>query len=462
MLFLYIVYTRQDKYEYAQNKKIKRYVKMKEPINKKTLKEVGVLLVAAVMLLSTVIVSADTNDNRAVSLTICTKGSNHMIFGNERIISNEGTLIWDNGDPDGKNGLSCCYWPSYPLDREIVDDFGIDENIWVGGGHFRIITWHAHTAEFIDGVNVFFYEDIGDKPSIDRYAERVAEFDAYDTGNYYFGNPEIAIDVTFDIVWLTTGKWWVCFQPVLEDCGYWLTADGYGENIWGSFPDLGHPKWTNCYDLFDLKFDVSFRLFRGSPPPEKPQRPDGPTEGVIGVEYTFSTSTTDPEGENVSYLWDWGDGTTSEWTDFNDSGETVYASHIWTEVETYEIKVKAKDVYDVESGWSDPPLMIDILDVPLLEIGDITGGLFKISAVIKNNGSSNATSVDWSITLDGGGILLGGETTGRIINIPAGEEVTVRSDLICGLGRTVITVTVDSVTKEQDAFVFLFFIYTLD
>ncbi|GAH29838.1 unnamed protein product, partial [marine sediment metagenome] len=49
----------------------------------------------------------------------------------------------------------------------------------------------------------------------------------------------------------------------------------------------------------------------------------------------------------------------------------------WTEAETYEIMVKAKDVQGVESDWSDPKT-IHIVDMPILEIGNKTGKLFKV------------------------------------------------------------------------------------
>lgn len=173
-------------------------------------------------------------------------------------------LWWDNGLPDGRNGLLCCYWPSYgedPLDAEVVDDFEVqDPGWWVNLGHFRMVTMYGHGADFIDGVNVFFYEDVGNKPSMERYAERVAEFTAYNTGDYYFERPEIAVDLEFDTVTVLPGKWWVCFQPVLEEGGYWLTTEGYGQSVWFSCPELGCPKWTDGYDVFGDHYDVSFQL----------------------------------------------------------------------------------------------------------------------------------------------------------------------------------------------------------
>ena len=200
-------------------------------------------------------------------------------------------------------------------------------------------------------------------------------------------------------------------------------------------------------------------------PPETPQRPNGPTEGTIHISYTFSTNTTDPEGEQVYYNWSWGDGTFSGWLGPYNSGATVWASHSWTEAENYELRVKAKDIHNAESDWSDP-LTIHIVDTAILEIGNISGGLFKVSAVIKNIGDIDATWVNWSITLTGGIILSGRETSKRIVSIPAGKETTVSSSVILGFGKTVITVSAETAgssdAAERDASVLLFFIKIID
>lgn len=199
--------------------------------------------------------------------------------------------------------------------------------------------------------------------------------------------------------------------------------------------------------------------------PEVPERPDGPTEGVVGVEYTFSTSTTDFDGDQVYYMWDWDDGTFSGWLGPYDSGETVYANHSWIGERKYDVKVKAKDVYGAESDWSYPKI-IYIVNEGALEIGDISGGLFKVSAVIKNIGSVDMARVNWNINLIDGIILMGKETSGSIPNLPIGEEATISSDLILGFGKTVIAVSADTTgssdTAERDAFVFLFFIKILN
>lgn len=89
-------------------------------------------------------------------------------------------------------------------------------------------------------------------------------------------------------------------------------------------------------------------------PPEQPQRPSGETSGKAGTIYTYSTVTTDVDGDQVYYLWDWGDGNFSEWLGPSTSGTTVTAQKSWGTKGTYSVRVKAKDVYGNESNWSEP------------------------------------------------------------------------------------------------------------
>ncbi len=94
-----------------------------------------------------------------------------------------------------------------------------------------------------------------------------------------------------------------------------------------------------------------FVLTSGNNPPIKPDKPSGPTKVRLGVVYTYTAVTTDPDNDKISYLFDWGDGTTSGWTEFVPSGTNASASHVWSE-NSYGIRVKAKDEHDAESEWS--------------------------------------------------------------------------------------------------------------
>jgi hypothetical protein len=91
-----------------------------------------------------------------------------------------------------------------------------------------------------------------------------------------------------------------------------------------------------------------------SQPPAKPQTPSGPASFKIRVAQTFTTSTTDPEGDQIYYMWDWGDGTTSGWIGPYNSGETASATNTWNSKGDYEIRVVARDEHGQLSPWSDP------------------------------------------------------------------------------------------------------------
>ncbi len=232
---------------------------------------------------------------------------------------------------------------------------------------------------------------------------------------------------------------------------------------WIRYVEITDDNDGNAYDQNPgVDIDAVENLGGVNMPPDNPEKPNGPTSGNTMIDYTFSTMTSDPENEDIFYMWDWGDGNFSEWLGPYSSGETVEVENSWDEDGTYQIQVKAKDINNGESGYSDP-LIINIGEGAVIEIDTIQGGLFKISMTIKNTAAVDAVGVNWNISLDGGLILLGQESTGRVIGIPAGGEVTVTSGLIFGFGKPMVSctaeitdVTMDS--KDVDAVVFLFFI----
>ena len=75
----------------------------------------------------------------------------------------------------------------------------------------------------------------------------------------------------------------------------------------------------------------------------------GPTKGIPGVEYFFSFNSSDPDGDNVSYIVDWKDGTNLEITEFYPSGEEITLNHTWSYEGAFEIMAGARDVHDLSS-----------------------------------------------------------------------------------------------------------------
>jgi len=88
-----------------------------------------------------------------------------------------------------------------------------------------------------------------------------------------------------------------------------------------------------------------------SEPPETPSL-GGPTAGFVKQALTFWATTTDPTSDDISYQFDWGDGSDLEWSGFIASGDTIYRQKTFDTVGTYKIKVKAKDKYDAYSEYS--------------------------------------------------------------------------------------------------------------
>ena len=107
-------------------------------------------------------------------------------------------------------------------------------------------------------------------------------------------------------------------------------------------------KWGDYSTIEDI-------IVKYSGSPEKPDI-DGPKEGKPGIEYNYTFVSTDPEGEDLFYYIDWGDGTFEDWIGPYQSGETVTMSHEWKGFgeKTLDIRVKVKDVHDVISNWSAP------------------------------------------------------------------------------------------------------------
>lgn len=85
-------------------------------------------------------------------------------------------------------------------------------------------------------------------------------------------------------------------------------------------------------------------------PPNKPYI-EGQTWGEVDREYYYIIWAIDPDGNNVRYHIEWGDGKITL-TSFKKSGEKVMVAHTWHAVGKYTIKAKAIDEYGAESEWA--------------------------------------------------------------------------------------------------------------
>jgi predicted secreted protein len=86
---------------------------------------------------------------------------------------------------------------------------------------------------------------------------------------------------------------------------------------------------------------------------DAPTIPDirGKTKGAPTIEYAYTFVSEDPNGDDIYYYIEWGDGDHSGWIGPYISGKRISINHTWSNKGDYTIKAKAKDVFDLESKW---------------------------------------------------------------------------------------------------------------
>jgi hypothetical protein len=85
---------------------------------------------------------------------------------------------------------------------------------------------------------------------------------------------------------------------------------------------------------------------------------------TAGEEHDYTLSTSDPNGDEVYYIVDWGDGTINNWFGPYTSGEEVIISHTFVKQADYKCRVKAKDEYDYQSCWTSPFIVTAPVNLP--------------------------------------------------------------------------------------------------
>jgi len=107
---------------------------------------------------------------------------------------------------------------------------------------------------------------------------------------------------------------------------------------------------ASATNAFDGTID-EVKIYKSTHGPEPPSKPEitGPSKGSAGQSLTFTFTSEDPQGYELIYYVDWGDGDKTE-SDQMPSGETFEASHAWDEDGTYIIKATAKNTGGATSG----------------------------------------------------------------------------------------------------------------
>lgn len=157
----------------------------------------------------------------------------------------------------------------------------------------------------------------------------------------------------------------------------WMSLDG--GDTWsndsasaqqGNVETWFNPSGRGSFNENNVTWDMCFKTYgRDNSPPNTPNI-DGQTNGKAGTPYDYTFLTTDPDGDDIYYWIQWGDGCPAvEWIGPYASGELVTVSHTFESKGTFTISAKAKDIYNAESDWG-------TLDVTMPKSRPVSNTLF--------------------------------------------------------------------------------------
>ncbi len=323
---------------------------------KKTSIRVCVLIIASAMILSTVAVTADTEEQLpSIKYSI----SSRTVHGDI------GPVVWDNG-MDYTSLMHTQWDAGKQFDFYLADDFYFDEDTevadvqWVGG------YWGEdyQTGDFNWYISFYYDNTTEDEPDGHPQTPSFA-------GPYYFAWNEIGKELLYDSGNSVYYVLWVDLpEIIIFEAGhkFWISIWAEGayppQSGWGYHKTFllnpavlgsdyfGFPFWTPGFDIQGFDFDMAFQLTGPIGPfPPTPPYIDGPREGFAGIELCWTFHSDDPNGDDVKYIIDWGDGTTIE-TEYNSSCTPVELCHTYNKKGVYAIIAYAEDETGLTSNES--------------------------------------------------------------------------------------------------------------
>lgn len=155
----------------------------------------------------------------------------------------------------------------------------------------------------------------------------------------------------------------------------WRYSSGWYE----SSPAIGED--GTVYIVSSHSGDYGRLLAFGELDPNAPEAPgiDGPIEGEIGEEYDYIFVAEDPNGDDIYYYIEWGDGEKENWVGPYPSGEEISVSHTWIREGTYIIKARARDIDYLWGPWGELEVVMPLsyLSLNKRDIGMVSRGILN-------------------------------------------------------------------------------------
>jgi len=139
------------------------------------------------------------------------------------------------------------------------------------------------------------------------------------------------------------------------------SSDPYVGSRWGDYSGVScdpsddrtfwmHHEYTPGGNIWNTWISSCFVELPNNPP--SAPTINGPSNGKVDVEYTFTFNSEDSEDDDVYYYIKWGDGHVEVWDGPHSSGVDYEIPHTYTSEDTFTIEAKAKDTEGEESDWS--------------------------------------------------------------------------------------------------------------
>ena len=272
-------------------------------------------------------------------------------------------IYWDN-NMSFKGLIRAQYDSVLPMDAYPADDFQFNLDTYIKDVHWIGGYWFGDYQHGDFNWSILFYSDRGDGNApgnifagpFNFNSSEITKIFIWDTGSFNFY--KLSVDLPNFIKFTAGNKYWISIWGVglQYPCSGWAFHDKsilLHKALIKSFYYLNDSDWHDIEDLGDpIKdpVDLCFQLTGIVDEPPEPPIIDGPIKGKVGIIYPFNFTSIDPDGDQVSYYIEWGDGTTTDWTDLQSSGVPYIENHTWDIKGTYTITCKSKDEHGLESN----------------------------------------------------------------------------------------------------------------
>jgi len=179
-------------------------------------------------------------------------------------------------------------------------------------------------------------------------------------------------------------------------------TNGTGEVVKHIYDSLGN--YTVILKVTDNKFATDYYtttavITLGNNPPTTPVV-SGPSSGHKNISFIYTAVSTDPDGDAIQYVFDWGDNTNTT-KGFFQSGANCTVNHTWTAAGFYTMRIYAQDPSNASSEVYEMVVSIDVHyvgDIGYLIDGN-SDGIFDVF-------HSNVTGIETGVGMQGNGEYL--------------------------------------------------------